>query len=503
MDFIFEIIVSMFNPLTLILILFGVCVGIFVGAMPGLNGPIGVALLLPLTYGLSPENGLLMLGGIYMGTGFGGSVSAILLNCPGAGVAACTALEGYPLALKGRGKEALYYSVLSSSIGGLVGLLAMIFFTPLLVEVALKFGSAEMFLVAVAGLAVVGSILGKSPSRGFFAVALGLLISMVGIDSMAVGKYRLTFGLDSLVPGIPLIPASVGFFAITEMLTLSRNQSQNIVDVPFQEFTVFQALKNIFRKWFVLAKSCLIGTIVGILPGTGGAIASFVSYGEAKRSAKDHKSFGNGNIEGIIAPESSNNAAIGGSFVPMLALGIPGSATSAIMFGALMIHGLQPGPKLFVENAHMAYTFMLGMLLTVICMAIAGILGIPLFSKILKIKTTYIVPTVLVFAMIGAYSARNNVFDVLLAIIFGFVGVFFKKARIPIAPIILGIILGKITEENFRRCLVAAAAEGVNVVNYIFLRPLSIILTVFVAVIIFTNFKSLVFAKKMTKNDAD
>lgn len=489
MEFYYQILTALIDPIMLILIAFGVILGVFVGAMPGLNGTIGVALLMPLTFSLSPEKGLLMLGGIYMGASYGGSISGILLNCPGTNEAACTAIDGNPMAMQGRAKEALYYSILSSVFGGIVGVLTLIFFTPLLAEFALKFGPPEMLLICVAGLAVVGSLMGKSLSKGFFAVAFGLILSMIGFDTIS-GNIRLTFGIHDLQAGMNLVPVSVGLFAISEMLVLSMNRSSSIVDVPMQDISIIKALKNVVARGWLLVKSSIIGTIIGILPGTGGAIASFIGYGEAKRSSKQKDLFGKGHDEGIIAPESANNAAVGGSFVPLLALGIPGSATSAIIFGALTIHGLIPGPKLFVEHAAITYTFMFGMLLTVLIMGFIGICGVKLFSKVLTINVKHIIPAVLAFSIIGAYSARNSLFDVGIAILFGVIGVFFKRNQIPIAPVILGLILGTITEENLRRCIDIAAAKSINTLQYIFVRPISIVVFIFVMIILYANFKS-------------
>ncbi|MEG0338350.1 MAG: tripartite tricarboxylate transporter permease [Oscillospiraceae bacterium] len=487
-----EVLTSVFNPMTLLYMMLGVVLGIFFGAMPGLNGPIGVALLLPLTYGLSPSNGLLMLSGLYMGSSFGGSISAILLNCPGTGEASCTALDGNPLAKQGRAKEALYYSVLSSAIGGIFGVLIMIFFTPILADAALKFGPPELFLVCMAGLAVVGSLMDKSISKGFFAVGFGLLLSMVGMDTMT-SNYRFTFGMYPMQSGLNLIPVTVGFFALSEMMSLMGNKSGSILEVPMQDIKARTVLKNLFTKhWKTLTKSSIIGTIVGILPGTGGAVAAFVSYGEVRRSAKakDRASFGKGNIDGIVAPESANNAAVGGSFVPLLALGIPGSATSAIIFGALTVHGLLPGPKLFLEHADIVNTLMYGMLLTVVVMAVVGIFGVPLFSKILKVDVKYIIPAVVVCSLLGAYSARNSMFDVGVAIVFGIIGLFFKRAKIPTAPVILALILGNMAEGNLRRSMITAGAKGVNLAQYIFVRPLSVVVFVLLLIVLYTNFKS-------------
>lgn len=479
-----------FQPLTLLLIFIGTAFGIFFGAMPGLNGPIGVALLLPFTFSLDPATGLLMLGGIYMGASYGGSISAILLNTPGTAEAACTAIEGYPLAKQGRGKEALYVSIISCVIGGLTGVIIMIIFTPYLANFALKFGSPEMFLIAIAGLAVVGSLTGKNIAKGLFAASLGILISMVGPDIMS-GVDRFTFGIHSLRNGIPLIPVIIGLFAITEMIIQAGRKTGRITDAPYKEASLVSVWKKIIKRPFLVLKSSVLGTMIGILPGAGGAIASFIAYGEAKRTSKRKDLYGYGNTEGIVAAESANNAAVGGSMVPLLALGVPGSATAAIIYGALTIHGLIPGPRLFVNNPEIVYTFILGMVLTVLVMGLIGILGVPMFSKILQVKLVYIIPVVLVFSIFGAYSFRNSLLDVLLAIIFGIIGVVFRKFNVPTAPIVLGIILGPLAEMNLRQSLTIATAKGLNIFEYIFYRPLSIIIFILLLIIVFASLKSI------------
>lgn len=490
MDLVIEVLCNIFHPLSLTLLVLGMVTGVVFGVIPGLNGQVGIALLVPFTYGMSPAHGLLMLGGIYMGASYGGSISAILINCPGTGEAACTALDGNPLSRAGRANEAMTYSALSSAFGGIVGILAMIFFTPVLAKVALKFGPAEMFMVALSGLAIVGGILGKSPAKGFIAVGIGLLISCVGMDASTMNQVRLAYGSSYLRAGLPQIPVMVGFFAVTEMLTLTGREGT--LTSRQQPFPFLEGLRGLIRHWKVLIRSALIGTAVGILPGTGGAIASFIAYGEASRGAGQKEEtvpFGQGNIEGIIAPEAANNGAVGGSFVPMLALGIPGSATSAIIFGTLMIHGLQPGPELFSNHGELVYSFMYGMLLTVPVLVFIGIWGRRLFSRILMLDTSYVIPAVLTFAVIGAYSARNNLMDVVIALTTGFIGVFLKKAKVPVAPIVIGIILGPIVERNFRRCIPMAAAAGQNIFRFILLRPISVAALVFIAVILYTNGK--------------
>lgn len=319
---------------TLFLTTFGTLLGIALGAAPGLNGPIGVALLLPLTYGLEPADGLLMLGGIYMGSTYGGSISAILLNCPGTGEASCTALDGYPMARQGKPKAALLFSIIASTFGGVVGVLALIFLTPLLARMALKFGPPEMLAVALAGLTIVGSLSGKRLGRAMFAVAFGVLLSLIG-PNITGGGFRFIMGVRDLRGGVPLIPVVVGLFAITEMVMLLAPQAQNILALKEERLSLGEAIRDTFRYWRTMSWCTLLGLGIGILPGTGGAVAAFVSYGEAKRTAKNPELFGQGAPEGIIGPESANNAAVGGSLVPLLALGIPGSATAAIIYGAL------------------------------------------------------------------------------------------------------------------------------------------------------------------------
>lgn len=483
----FYIIIS---PMALLMNLMGVGLGIVFGALPGLNGVVGVALLLPITYGMEPAYGLIMLGGLYMGSTYGGSISAILLNCPGTGEAACTALNGNPMARQGRAREALSYSALSSALGGIFGVVVMMFFTPALSKMALKFGPPELFLVCLAGLAVVGSLMGKSISKGFFSVGFGLILAVVGMDSMTC-NYRFTFNSMNLQSGLSLIPVSVGFFAVAEMLNLICESREDVkIEGEIHSYSTWTAIKNTVARWKMILKSSIIGTVIGILPGTGGAIASFIAYGEAKRSSREADLFGKGSIDGIVAPESANNAAVGGSFVPLLSLGIPGSATSAIIFGALTVHGLIPGPKLMTEHGEVVYSLMGGLLLSTVLMAVIGLAGVRVFSKILKVDVKFIVPAVLAFSIIGAYSARNSLFDILVAIVFGLIGLLFKRSQIPIAPSVLGMILGAMAEQNLRRSLTIAAAKEIPLASYILLRPISLVILVLLAILIYSNMKT-------------
>lgn len=491
-----EIVLTVFKELlsldTLLITLLGAVLGVVFGAIPGLNGSICIAILLPATYGLSPAHSLLLLGSIYMGSSYGGSISGILINVPGSSEAACTAIEGYAMVKKGRGREALYYSILSSVFGGLCGVLVLIFCAPVLAGIALKFGPPEMFLIAVAGLAVVGSLSGKSVIKGCFAALFGVLLSMIGVDSLT-GNTRLTFGIGPLSSGIGLIPAIVGFFALAEMVRQCGGVEKNPGGgaVALEKARVTDVVARMAKKMSVLVKSTLIGIWIGILPGTGGAISSFVSYGEAKRNCKkDEVPFGQGNENGIIAAESSNNAAVGGSLIPLLALGIPGSATAAIIYSAVLIHGITPGPKLFGETPELAYSFTIGMLFAVLAMGVIGICGVPLFSQILKIKIRYIIPVVIVSSLIGAYSARNSVYDVAVAVVCGFLGVIFSRCGIPAPPVLLGLILGKLIEVNLRNSMLIAGAKNISVFQYMFTRPLSVAVILLAVLMFAGNFRS-------------
>ncbi|MFN3275369.1 MAG: tripartite tricarboxylate transporter permease [Paracoccus sp. (in: a-proteobacteria)] len=455
----------------LVAVFCGVLIGIVVGAIPGLNGAVGISLLLPLTFALPPEVGLLLLGGIYMGCMYGGSITAILINVPGDVVAAPAAMEGYPLTQQGRSKEALYYSVFSSTIGGFVGVIVLILFTPPLARFALQFGPAEMFFISLSGLIIVGALAG-SLLKAAFAVLFGLLISTIGLDQIS-GQDRFTFGQPDLRTGISVVPVVLGLFCIAEMILNIGKRADQQVSYVEQSITRLSVIRDIFRHKILLLKANLIGNFVGLLPGVGTTLAVFMSYAEAKRASKQPETFEKGNVEGIIAAESANNATVGSSLVPLLALGVPGSPTTAIIAGALVVHGIVLGPSLFQNRPDVAFIFLYGMVLTVVAMGLIGAFGIKYFAHILKIKMEYIVPTVLVMSLFGAYSLRNSVFDVLIAIVLGILGAVFKKIGVPPAPIIIGVVLGPLIESNLSRSLLIANARGQGLVEYLLASDLS------------------------------
>jgi len=486
-----EILKQILEPQMLLLVFGGVLMGVVLGAIPGLSGTIGIALLLPVTFNMEPAQAILTLGGIFMGGMYGGSITAILINVPGDLCATCTALEGYPMAKKGRAQEALYYSIFSSMLGGFFGVLALILFTPQLAKAALKFGPPEMFFCALMGLAVVASLSGKNRYKAFFATAFGMLISVIGMDPISATQ-RFTFNNIHVMSGISTIPVCIGMFCFAEMFNNIGNKVSGKVYYAKSNITRRVVLKDIVRQWKLLIKSSAIGTFVGILPGIGASMAIFLAYGEAKRCSRtaDEIPFGEGNTEGIIAAESANNALVGGTMVPMLALGIPGSPTAAMIGSALTIHGLMCGPDLFVKSPDIAYTFMYGMLLAVLIMALIGAFGVKYFSYILKIKMEYIVPVVFVFAMFGTYALNNSMFELVAAIVLGIIGAVFKRFEIPCAPVVIGAVLCDMIELNLRRSISLAEIYGQSLAGYVFSRPLCIGLAV-VVVFLFIMFFSM------------
>lgn len=489
---------ELFSPGVLVAVFAGVLIGILVGAVPGLNGAVGISLLLPLTFAMPPQIGLLLLGGIYMGCMYGGSITAILINVPGDVVAAPVAMEGYPMTQQGRSKEALYYSIFSSMAGGIVGVLVLIFFTPPLARFALQFGPAEMFFIALSGLIIVGALSG-SILKAAFAVLFGLFISTIGLDQIA-GADRFTFGQADLRSGVSVVPVVLGLFCIAEMISNIGKKPSELVQYREQTISRWTVIREILRNKFLLAKGGAIGTFVGLLPGVGTTLAVFMSYAEAKRASKTPELFEKGNPEGIIAAESANNATVGSSLVPLLALGVPGSPTTAIIAGALVVHGIILGPSLFQNRPDVAFVFLYGMLLTVVAMTIIGSYGIKYFSYILKIRMDYIIPTVLVLSLFGAYSLRNSVFDVLIAITLGILGAIFKRIGVPPAPIIIGVVLGPLIETNLSRSLRISEARGQSLVEYLLASNLAVALLVLVLVLLGVVFQM---RRKMANADAE
>lgn len=469
---------------SVLLIVLGVAFGIVAGALPGLTPPIAIALMLPVTFGLDPLPALVLLASVYMAAEYGGSISAILINTPGTGGAVCTALDGFPLARQGRGLEALHASIIASTVGGVFGVIALLFFTPPLADFSLRFGPPEMFWLAIAGLSLVCNLSSDNFTKGVIMAVFGLWISMIGPDG-TTGLPRFTFGIPDLEGGVPLIPALMGFFAISQMLNLIGSRQETLSDVPLRQGAFMSMLRYLFVRPFLLARSSIIGIVVGILPGAGAAIASFVSYTEARRYSKEPEKFGEGSFEGVASAEAANNAMVGGSLVPLLAFGIPGSASAAILFGALKMHGLLPGPSLFTDRGDVAYGFIIGLLPATLVMFVLGVVGARYFALVPRVRTVYIVPTVLSLTLIGSYTVRNNMADVVIAAGCGVLGFFLIRLGFRLAPVVLGIILGPIAEDAFNQSMSIARTRD-SILLYWVERPISAILIAITLFILIT-----------------
>ncbi|GAA0321496.1 tripartite tricarboxylate transporter permease [Bacillus carboniphilus] len=456
MDYLLQGFGNVFAPEVILLIIAGVIVGIIIGALPGLTATMGVALFLPVTFGMDAVTGILLLIGVYFGSIYGGSIAAILLNTPGTPASAATALDGHPLTQSGKAGKALGISAIASAAGGIISVLLLIFISPQLAEVALNFSAPEMFGLALFGLSIISSISGGSVLKGLIAGVFGLVISTIGMDPMT-SYPRFTFEQLSLLNGLNFIPVMIGLFAVSEALvTLEDELKGNGKMKKVVASYILPKWRELKTLWVTMIRSGFIGSFIGIIPGAGADIAAFVSYNEAKRFAKKEEkdTFGKGNPKGIAAAEAANNGVTGGAMVPLLTLGIPGDAVAAVLLGALVVQGIQPGPQLFTTSADLVYTLFAGMLVANILMLIFGLSGIRLFTKILKVPKNTLAVAILVLSVVGSYAISNNFFDVYTMLGAGIIGYFMKKFGFPASPIVLALILGPMAESEMRRALV-------------------------------------------------
>jgi putative tricarboxylic transport membrane protein len=462
-----------FSPYYLLLIFSGAFIGILVGAMPGLSSVMGLTIVLPFTFTIDGVGGIFMLLGIFCGAIYGGSITAILINTPGTANSAATTLDGYPMATKlGQPGRALSISTMASTFGGLFSALALLWTSPLLAKVVLNFASPEYFALAVFGLSIVTRVSSNSIMKSLMGAVIGLLLATVGLDTIS-GVPRFTFGSIYLTAGIAYIPLLISLYAFAQGL-LTAEETANGVPVikPVEIDSVLPRWSDITYLFPTLIRSSIIGSIVGAIPGTGGDIASWVAYNEAKRWSKHPEKFGTGVPEGIAAPESANNAISGGALIPLLTMGIPGDAGTAVMLGAFMMHGIIPGPLLFRDQGVLVYTIIIGLFIANIFMCILGFAGIRFFAKIAIIPNAILVPVVFVFCYIGAFALNNNVGDIYFMIGAGIVGYLLIKLGFAMPPIILGLILGGIMEKNLSRSLILSKGSA----SIFFTRPISCIL---------------------------
>lgn len=449
------------QPENFLAIVFGVLAGICVGAMPGLSATMAISVLIPFTFGLDPLVALGLMAGIYNGAMYGGAIPAVLLKIPGTPAAVATTFDGFPMAQQGRGGEALQVAVVSSAIGGIASALSLMLLAPPLAQVTLLFGPAEMFWIAVVGLLSIVFLLGGNLVKGLVAACFGILVSLVGTDTIN-GTDRFTFGFFELLDGIHIVVLLVGLYAMPPVVDLLQTQldtSQFKYDKDQTE-SIWVAIPKMLRFWKTWIKSSLIGIWIGILPGAGGSMAAFLSYNEAKRNSKNPDDWGKGEPEGVAAAETSNNADTASALIPALTLGIPGTAVAAIMLGGLLIHGLQPGPMLFRESPDIVFGFMWQFLFgAILLIFLGGSLATNSFAQLLKLPRPLLGSLIVVLMFIGVYSINERMFDVYLMLIFGAIGIAFDKLKFPLPPVVLGLILGSFAEENLRLALTIGLAD--------------------------------------------
>ena len=460
--------INTFKYQNLLAICIGNLIGLIFGALPGLTASLAIAVLIPVTFGMDPATGLLLLASAYCGAFFGGAISSILINTPGTVAAAATAIEGYKMALNGRGGQALAMSAYASFGGGIISTLALLFFGPPIAAFALKFGPAEYTALGVLGLVIIVSISMDSLVKGLLSGLLGIIIGTVGADAVT-GYPRFTFGVTNLLGGIDLLSALIGFFSVSQILILAEKKA---AAYKFQTIDrIGLSLKTIKENMAAIVRGSVIGTLIGALPGAGASIATFLSYDIAKRRSKHPEKYGHGAIEGVAACESADNGVTGGAFITMLTLGIPGNEATAIMMGGLMVLGLRPGPSFFVEGGPVAYTFIAGLLMGNLIMLISALLLSRYIAKLVKCPNEVLIAVIVILSTVGSYSINNSMFDVMIMFCAGLIGYGMKKTGFSPVPTVLGMILGPIIESNLHNALLLSRGSWLT----FFQRPISLV----------------------------
>lgn len=445
------------HPMNLLYIFIGAAGGVLIGCIPGLTATMGIALLVPFTYGLDLIPAVGMLLGIFCGGMYGGSISAILIHTPGTPAAAATIMDGYPMAKRGESGRALAIALFGSFIGGLIGALCMTFLSPYISRMALRFGPAEFFALAVFGLSVIISISGKSITKGLIAAFFGLLISTVGMDKTCA--YRRFFNFRGFYDGIPFIPALIGLFALSEVF---KGIEENLAHQKKDEEKISGVLPSLADMKAMIGNAVcggFIGSFIGSIPGAGGDISAFLSYNASKQVSKHPEKFGTGIPEGIAASESANNGCTGGAMIPMLSLGVPGDSNTAVLMGAFIMKGFQPGPMMYVEHLDIVYTVFASLIVANFAMLLVGMAGVKIFAKIISVERKLLLPAILILSLVGSYAINQNMFDVFFAIIMGVIGYLLSKYEFPLSPILLALILGPMCESNIRRFMQIADGQ--------------------------------------------
>jgi len=449
----------------------GIIIGIFVGVMPGLSASTGVALMVPFTYGMDPLLALILLVAVYTASAYGGCITAIAINTPGTPAAVALAFDGYTLTQRGEPGRALGTAVIANCTGGILGTFILIGFSVPLAKAALAFGPPEYFALAIFGLTIVVSMESKNMLKGAVSTVLGLLLMTIGLDPIT-GFMRFTFDRPELIDGIAFIPALIGLFAVGEvLLNIERYEP---VQAALQTFSSkMPGRKEVLGLKVAILQSSILGTVIGVVPGAGATIAAFIAYNEARRISKKPEEFGKGSLEGIAAPAAAAGGSVGGALVPLLTLGIPGSAATAVLIGALMLHGVTPGPELFAgKNSYLVYGLFASLVLGNFVLLVLGIMGNRLWVKIISAPKALLYPVILVIAFVGSFGVANSLFDVLICLVFGIFGWILRRYGFPTAPLVLALILGYMAESNFRRALIMGDP------SIFFTRPVSAIMLV-------------------------
>ncbi|MGV6871827.1 tripartite tricarboxylate transporter permease [Pseudochelatococcus sp. B33] len=482
MDQLSYFLMSLTDPYLLFLVAAGTFAGIYVGVIPGISVTMAASILISFTFSWNINEALALMVGVFCGGVYGGARTAILLNIPGTPAAVATALDGYPLARRGEASRAIGVTTIVSVVGGMAGLAVLAIGAPLLSETALLFAPRDFFILALIGLLLVGSLAGASLGKGVFAAALGVVIGLVGLDNFTA-QPRLTFDFPIMLGGISYVAAMIGFFGLAEALYQLRflrtpPMIQNVSEIIPSLSTV--------KKYLPLSlRSSMIGAFIGILPGAGGDIAALIAYDQAKRTVKNpSRPFGEGAYEGLVAPESANSAAVGGAFVPMLTLGIPGDAVTAIMIAALYVHGLRPGPMLMIETPHLFWFIVGALILSNVFLLIFGLTGIKLMAKVMQVPRGVLMPCVILLSVIGTYAIQSSIIDVYGMFAFGVLGYFFKVYGFPVGPIILGVILGPLLDSSFRRAVLTSHNSVLDFLGSYLTSPISAVLLIFFLVLV-------------------
>lgn len=486
------------NPQVIIMTLLGACGGVLLGAIPGMTATMGVALLIPFSFGMDliPSIGLLL--GIYCGGMYGGSISAILIHAPGTPAAAATLLDGYPMCQKGEAGRALSVAMFASFCGGVIGAIVMTFLSPLIADMAMNFGPGEMFMLAIFGLSVIIAISGKSITKGLISAFFGMALCTVGLDPTNGIPRFITYKQTGLLDGFQFIPTLIGLFAVAEVIAgveriINGEEKQEKSSEKIKK--VLPDFATIKKIWPNILSGGLIGTFIGAIPGAGGDIAVFVSYGASKSASKHPELYGTGIPNGVAATESANNGCSGGAMIPLLSLGVPGDSVTAILLGAFIMKGITPGPMMYISELPTVYKVFAALMLANLAMLVVGCCGVRFFAKIVSVEKKLLYPIILIVSLLGAFSINKNVFDVGVCVAFGVVGWLMNKYEFPLSPILLALILGPMCEKNFVRFM------NIQQGNFsaIFQSPIAVVfMTIAIAVILFSIYNQ----RKINKREA-